>query len=493
VTIAIRADASAATGIGHVKRCLALAEAAAAFGERTLFVCAGTLSPALAEEVRRACELRYLRPGADDAAAFLAALPSGRVDCVVVDHYQLDARWHDAVAGALRCRIAAVDDLADRSLHVDLLVDHNLSPDHRAKYRGRIGPRTRLLGGPRFALISPRYAGLAPRTPADEVSTIGVSLGGSDPAGLTSLVVEACRDVAGFAGPIEVVTTSANPRLDELGRLANERPGVTLSVDLPDLTAFHQRHDLYVGAAGGSSWERCCLGLPTLLLQVAENQRVVIDGLRAAGAASALPDGSPVTCGTVGAAIGALIRDPARRRALAEAARALVDGRGAVRVAAALLAPGLTVRPATLDDRRLMFEWRNHPETRRVSRDSAALDWANHCAWVGRVLADPQRLLLVGRLGAVDVGVIRFDRLDGDRLEVSLYLDPVLQGTGLGGALLDAGEGAALRWAGPGTVIVAHVLWDNEKSGRMFERAGYVYADGVWTRRPGFPPTLERS
>jgi len=63
VTIAIRADASAATGIGHVKRCLALAEAAAAFGERTIFVCAGTIPPALAEEVRRACELRFLRPG----------------------------------------------------------------------------------------------------------------------------------------------------------------------------------------------------------------------------------------------------------------------------------------------------------------------------------------------------------------------------------------------------------------------------------------------
>lgn len=493
MTIAIRADASAATGIGHLKRCLALAEAAAAFGEPTIFVCAGTLPPALAAEVRRGCDLRYLVPGPDDASAFLAALRSDPVACVVVDHYQLDARWHDAVAGARGCRIAAVDDLADRPLHVDLLVDHNLAPDHRGKYLGRIGPRTRVLGGPRFALISPRYAGLTPRAPADLVSTIGVSLGGSDPAGLTALVVEACRDVAGFEGPIEIVTTTVNPRLDELRRLAKERLNVTLSLDLPDLTAFHQRHDLYVGAAGGSSWERCCLGVPTLLLEVAANQRVVIDGLRAAGAASALPDGSPVTAETVGAAIGALVRDPARRRGLSEAARALVDGRGAVRVAAALLAPGLTVRPATLDDRRLMFEWRNHPETRRVSRDSAALDWVGHCAWVGRVLADPQRLLLVGRLGEVDVGVIRFDRLDGDRLEVSLYLDPVLQGTGLGGALLGAGEDAALRWAGPGTVIVAHVLWDNDKSGRMFKGAGYVYADGVWTRRPGLPTTLERS
>ncbi len=483
MTVAIRADASASIGIGHVKRCLSLAEALASCGERVVFVAGANIPPALAAQVRATCELRLIDPHGDDARAFLAALGSETADCVIVDDYALDSAWHQAVKDALGCRLAAIDDLANRPLRVDVLVDHNLAADHRAKYRNHLSASARVLGGPAYALISPRYAALPVRGIAATVGSIGISLGGTDPAGFTALAVAACRDGARFAGPIEIVTTAANPRLPELRDLAARTPGVTVSVDLPDLTEFHQRHDLYIGAGGGSSWERCCLGVPVLLLEVAGNQRQVIAGLVEAGAAISLPLGTVPTVQSIGTAVRQLLDDAGLRRGLSSASRKLVDGQGALRVAATLLAPKLTVRPATRDDARRIYDWRNHPRTRSISRDARAIDWPDHCSWVERVLADPRRLLLVGCLGDMPVGVIRFDRLAGEQAEVSLYLDPALHGTGLGGMLLRAGEQAALRWVGGPVVFVAHVLCDNKRSGRMFEGAGYLHADGNWTRR----------
>ncbi len=483
MTVAIRADASASIGIGHVKRCLALAEALASYGERVVFVAAANIPPALAAQVRATCELRLIDPQGDDARAFLAALGSETTDCVIVDDYVLDSDWHQTVKHALGCLLAAIDDLANRPLRVDVLVDHNLAADHREKYRNHLAASARVLGGPAYALISPRYAAMPVQERAAIVESVGISLGGTDPAEFTALAVAACRDGAGFAGPIEVVTTAANPRLPELRGLAKHASGVTVSVDLPDLTGFHQRHDLYIGAGGGSSWERCCLGAPVLLLEVAGNQRQVIAGLVEVGAAVTLPLGAVPTVQSIGTAMRQLLDDAGLRRRLSSASRELVDGRGALRVAATLLASKLTVRPATQGDARCIYDWRNDPRTRSISRNSRAIDWPGHCSWVDRVLDDSRRLLLVGCLGDMPVGVIRFDRLAGERAEVSLYLDPALYGTGLGSMLLRAGEQAALHWMGGPVVFVAHVLCDNKRSGRMFEGAGYLHANGHWTRR----------
>jgi RimJ/RimL family protein N-acetyltransferase len=136
-----------------------------------------------------------------------------------------------------------------------------------------------------------------------------------------------------------------------------------------------------------------------------------------------------------------------------------------------------------------MYAWRNHPATRGISRDPRAIAWPDHLAWLERVLADSQRLLLVGCLGGKPVGFIRFDRGDAGDVEVSLYLDPALQGTGLGPALLRAGEAAAQRWIGGAVVFVARVLCNNARSGRMFSNAGYEYAEGCWRRSAPGPQT----
>jgi UDP-2,4-diacetamido-2,4,6-trideoxy-beta-L-altropyranose hydrolase len=509
--IAIRVDASARIGLGHLLRCLALAQAmrlldvhvcfvtrelgldsvsrlqAGGFAVHLLPAPEAAVGPNGPEASPHADWLEV--PASQDADETAAALHSTAPwHWVVVDHYALDASWHRAVAAATGASIAVIDDLADRPLAAALLVDHNLAePDHRQKYAERLAPDTDVLGGPRFALLGPAYAQAARCAPGAEVRRIGIFLGGTDPAKLSAVALRACREVAGFRGAIELVSTRANPRHAELRTLAASWPDTTLSLDLPDLAAFFARHDLQIGAGGGATWERCCIGAPTLALVAAANQLAVVPQLERLGAVAALPAGIAPTVETVGRTLRALIDDGSRRTALAARARKLVDGHGAMRVALRLAARTLHVRPATMADSECMHRWRNHPATRAVSRTALPIDYTEHQRWLARTLADSRRLLLIGEIGPRSVGVIRFDRHDGDIAEVSLYLDPELHGLSLGAAMLRAGERAAAAWWAQGgcgaLTFEATVLDGNAGSRRLFQAAGYAF-DGPQGRKP---------
>ncbi|HVL41416.1 MAG TPA: hypothetical protein VM348_04605, partial [Brevundimonas sp.] len=168
------------------------------------------------------------------------------------------------------------------------------------------------------------------------VSSVGVFLGGVDRPNLSAVAVEALART-GFAGEVEIVSTSANPHLAALRDAIAPRANVRLSLDLPDLAAFFARHDLQIGAGGGSTWERCCIGAPTLLLVTAVNQMAVAPELVRHGVVAGTDPLDTVDVAALASALSTLIGDPARRRSLSEKSRALVDGRGAERVAEEML------------------------------------------------------------------------------------------------------------------------------------------------------------
>jgi len=411
----------------------------------------------------------------DDAQQTAEMLADWRPDWVVVDHYAFDARWHQAVRQALGCRLLVIDDLADRTMAADALLDHNWDADHRHKYAARVQGKLSWLTGPRHALLAPAYRN-APRCALrDEVRSIGIFMGGTDPGGASARVVQACR-AAGFGGALEVVSTSASPHLRGLRQACAADPDTTLTLDVPDLAAFFARHDLQIGAGGGATWERCCIGSPTIALVLAANQSVVVPALDRLGAlrAARLDDTTgPVDLPTLSEALRQLLADAAARNALGQQAATLVDGRGAQRVALSLLGERLQLRPATLNDAPMLHGWRNHPSVRAVSATQDPIAFEAHEAWMRAVLAHPARWLFIGQVGRLPVGSIRFDRLANGHLEVSLYLDPDLQGLGLGRHLLAAGEQALLALHPAGITVDASVLPGNITSRQLFEAGGY--------------------
>ena len=341
--MAIRADASAAIGLGHVKRCLALAQALRRNGASVTFLTRAIDVDAAALVRADGFAAIVIGPGqatdqSIDAEESLRHRDAFADGLMVVDNYALDARWHGMVRGASRAKLVAIDDLADRALDVDLLVDHNLG-DLAVKYADRIGAQTIVLGGPRHALLGPGYASAPRHTLGAQVGSVGIFMGGTDAANVSAVALMACR-LAEFTGPVEIATTSGNPNLATLRTLAAARLHTTLAVDLADLAAFFARHGLQIGAGGGATWERCCIGAPTLALIAAANQVPVLRPLQALGAVELVEgdgDGALPGARRLADRLAMLLADAPRRAMLSSRSRALVDGRGAARVADQLM------------------------------------------------------------------------------------------------------------------------------------------------------------
>ena len=136
-------------------------------------------------------------------------------------------------------------------------------------------------------------------------------------------------------------------------------------------------------------------------------------------------------------------------------------------------ATDMSLRPATEADGPRLREWRNDPETRAASRNTAEVGAAEHVAWLAAVLADPDRHLLIGELNGEPVGQVRFDRIGEHRYEISVALAPAAREQGLSSPLISLAV-EKLRESSPGAEIEAHVREGNARSLTAFRRAGFL-------------------
>ena len=498
--IIVRADTSHRIGIGHVRRCVTLARALQEFGAKVRFAIhdwGADLSPLLGEFVDGALRLKspcpeqeadpssWLPHGQEfDFQELMTELDGDRPDWIVVDHYALDAEWHRLARDQFGCRILVIDDLADRTLDADLVVDPNWDRDHRAKYDRVIGEAD-LLGGPRFALIDPRFAADRSRGHLGDVTSIGIFMGGTDPAHATLPVLKALR-AAGFDGEIGIVSSSMNPDVSSIHAAANTHGPIVVDVDLPDLTSFFQRHEFFILAASGTTWERMASEAPAIAVITAENQRAIATQLAQEGLQWVIDAGE---WGKLTAMLPVVLADKIGRLEQARRGSELVDAKGAKRVAAALFtfndAP-VAVRRATREDAAMILEWRNDPYVREVSRDDRVIELHAHLAWFERVIASPDHLLLIAEKNGVAVGVVRFDRLADQCYEISLYLNPIVAGRRLGLSMIDAAQQSLSSEVGRDLVIVAETLPENTASQRLFGNAGYLKTGNHFKREVPF-------
>lgn len=362
--IGLRADASLDIGTGHVMRCLTLADELKRGGANCRFICREHRGH-LIELIRaRGFEVLNLpstgRPKADaprgkddyaawlgvdqstDAAQTLEALGERRFDILVVDHYGLDACWERLMRPSAR-RILAIDDLANRRHDCELLLDQNLG--RRAEDYAELLPATStLLLGPRYALLRPEFASWRTRSlerrSSPQVKQLLVTLGGIDKDNITLSVLKAltgtalpenCNVVAVMGGGAPGVQA-----VHDFVRCTSAR--MELRVDESNMAALMAASDAAIGAAGGTAWERCCLGLPTLVISMAENQREGAMALQASGAAL-LIDGNLQLAQELPARLPELL-DPQRLAQMCAACIAMVDGHGTRRVVEELLHVG---------------------------------------------------------------------------------------------------------------------------------------------------------
>jgi UDP-2,4-diacetamido-2,4,6-trideoxy-beta-L-altropyranose hydrolase len=332
-------DAGPIVGGGHVMRSLTLADALIAGGARCAFVETPAVKSVL--DIYRPPMTRIPATSDRPEDVVSAARDAASYDLVVFDHYGLGAEDHRVGAGGRP--VLVIDDLADRPLHADLVLDSG--PERQAAdYRGLVPPGAELLLGPSFAPVRPAFAALRPRALRRRVQhalpqRVLVSLGLGDLGGITGRVVEAilpyCEDLQ-----LDVVLGAKAPSRSKVSAIALVYPHVTLHIDSQDMAGLTCEADIAIGGGGSSSWERCVLGLPSLLLILADNQRAAARALEAAGAVMALEatGQDPALAGALCEDFCNLLQDTRLRMGMGIAAADVCDGQGAGRTARAVLA-----------------------------------------------------------------------------------------------------------------------------------------------------------
>ena len=304
--LSFRTDASMHIGTGHVMRCLTLADKLAGGGAECQFICrvfegnlieyirskgyvvhalpiagqasAGLSVPTLDDPTTGTAHSHWLgTTQAQDAEECAPILEAQRPDWLIVDHYALDARWERALAQYYR-KLMVIDDLADRPHTCDLLLDQTFGRDAE-DYLHLVSTNCVLLCGSRYALLRPEFGALRPyslqRRAQPALRNLLITLGGVDKGNATGQVLQALRACSlPAACCITVVMGATAPWLEAVRAQAKYMPWSTrVLVGVSEMAQLMADSDMAIGAAGSTSWERCCLGLPTAMIVLAENQR----------------------------------------------------------------------------------------------------------------------------------------------------------------------------------------------------------------------------
>jgi UDP-2,4-diacetamido-2,4,6-trideoxy-beta-L-altropyranose hydrolase len=349
--IAFRADATNQIGTGHFMRCLTLADGLRQRGAHIRFISRDL--PVHLRNMLAAKDMEFVAldsnagssftdelahshwlgtSQAQDAEATIQALSEQAWDWLIVDHYALDTRWESALRGTAK-RIMVIDDIADRNHDCDILLDQNFYVDMQTRYVDKVPFHCRLLLGPRYALLRDEFRKLReqvkPRT--GPVKRILVYFGGVDADNCTSQAINALAEMGTKGLHVDVVIGAQHPSRAEIEMNCAAR-GFVCHVQTDKMAELMAAADLTIGAGGSASWERCCLGLPALLVSLANNQVGISKALDLSGCCIYLGAFKKVNTSAIKHEITELLRAHNRLEMISRRAFSFADGMGVDRV-----------------------------------------------------------------------------------------------------------------------------------------------------------------
>lgn len=476
-SLLFRADASREIGTGHVMRCLALAQAWQDKGGDATFLCAQL--PEGLESRLRDEGVKVLRLGAEAGSgddAVVTARTAGQTGSswVVVDGYKFGADYQKALK-AEGLRLLFMDDYGHAdSYSADLVLNQNIyAEEDRYLHRE---PTTRLLLGARYALLRREFLRWRDweRHIPGAARKVLVTLGGSDPDNITAHVLRALSTVRVKDLEVVAVVGAAYPNLSELQGIA-ARPSRPFRLaaavkDMPELMAWA---DLAISAAGSTCWELLFMGLPAVVIPLADNQEPIARALTDRGVVLPL---SGRDVGVLGTVVNGLCRDADNRMRMSSVARDLVDGQGADRVLAHMKVKAVSLRFATPADCERVWHWANDGQARANSFETDPIPWESHKEWFDRKLADAASWILIAMDGDGNpVGQVRFE-VEAEAAVISVSVDPTRRGEGLGPEIIRAGAVELLANASV-KVIHAYIKPGNDASVRAFRKAGFTVSE----------------
>lgn len=360
MNIFFRVDSSIQIGTGHLMRCLTLADALREKKATVSFICRelpGSLFDFIGKREFKAYRLPLIKAQhtndnqsseyaqwlgvswKEDAEQTKAILANeGRIiDWLVVDHYALDSQWETILRPYVK-KIMAIDDLADRSHDCNLLLDQNLYENIETRYEGLVPENCQKLLGPKYALLRSEFreARKNLRQRDGNVQRILIFMGGADPGNVTCKVLRAVQMLNQSGIFIDVVIGASNTCATEVRDQTLNMPDTTCHFHVRNMAELMASADLSIGAGGTATWERCCVGLPSLVITIAENQRDIAENLAQNGSIINLGWYESIKESDISSTLENLLANPDRIRQMSLKGMRLVDTDGTTRVAETL-------------------------------------------------------------------------------------------------------------------------------------------------------------
>jgi UDP-2,4-diacetamido-2,4,6-trideoxy-beta-L-altropyranose hydrolase len=494
--IVVRVDASDKIGSGHLMRCKSLSDELRQRGNEVRFVCRA-LNGNLAELLRNAGYTVTLLPWiggikrpqqaayaewlgvtqVEDADETKLAITDFMPDWLIVDHYGIDATWERMLRPSVR-HICAIDDLANRQHDCDILLDQNwfgLPTPNR--YDHFLPQSCRKLLGPTYALLQPVFRQLrnnnTPRLGA--LQRILIFFGAVDSHGQTITALRALCSPNLSHIPVDVVIGSANSCATEILQLASTRSVETIVYqNLSSLANLMARADLMLGAGGTTTWERCCLGLPSIVVAASENQLASTRALGNEGVHMYIGCAATVSEQDWITEILNLMNSSEMLRTSGVRAAGIIDGLGAPRVASIITRQltDINIRCAIQNDESILLKWANDPVVRKNAFSGGTISPQGHNNWFKSKLGDDACMLLIGEDDyGMPVGQVRFDIRNRTGF-IDISVDSDFRGQGVGKRLLHAAI-KALQQERSADAVVGEVISTNEPSCQMFIDLGF--------------------
>ncbi|WP_434511447.1 UDP-2,4-diacetamido-2,4,6-trideoxy-beta-L-altropyranose hydrolase [Desulfitobacterium sp. AusDCA] len=353
--IVIRADASQLIGSGHIMRCLTLAEQLKAKGADIYFICRD-FPGNLTEDIKsKGYNVKLLQPiknsklnynreekwlgtstsvDVEETASVLRNFQKP-IDWLIVDHYGIDNYWESSIRNWTK-KIMVIDDLANRSHDCELLLDQNLFDHPDSRYSHLTSKGCKMLLGPHYALLRAEFSKARLSSPQRDgrIQRVVIFYGGSD---LSNETLKTLYALEKLPLNVDIIVGRINPNIKEIEEFVTKHEHMRLFCNVENMAQLMANADLAIGASGSTAWERCCLGLPMILITIAENQEDIARNLEKNQCAIYLGKNTEVSCSEVSKVVRDLMLTPPRVERLGLNAGKLVDGYGADRVSNIIL------------------------------------------------------------------------------------------------------------------------------------------------------------
>lgn len=502
-TAVFRVDSSNIIGTGHVMRCLTLAEKLKE-SEASIFFVIRKIEGHMEEYIKQSGFAVFLLPeintaelrektysewlsinwGIDASQTKKKLKELSKIDWLIVDHYSLSKQWELEIKPFVK-KILVIDDLAEKQHECDVLLNQNIQDNLINRYDDLVPNRCLKLLGPKYSLLRPDFANELKKGSLrgdSKIWRILVSFGGTDP---TNETMKSLKAIALLKTPniyVDVLLSNLNKNKSQIKAFCLNHENMTIHQQVQNVAELMNNADLAIGAGGTTTWERCCLGLPSIVVSVASNQEQIAEKMATEGLILYLGKNNKVTSDEIKHSIQLLIQNSYLYKHLSYSSKKRVDGFGTARVHATLFPPTIHLRVVQKADKENIFIWRNSKQVRRFSFNAGKIKRKNHDRWFEGVLKDERVKLLIGEIEGEPIGVLKYD-LNDDQAMVSIYVIPGKHGMGYGKQLLLKGD----EWVHDNypdiTAIEAEVIAENIPSVKLFLTAGYERHHSVYLKR----------